>query len=1342
MRKILQSYLRRLTNLSGNNRSLLLMRLISDQFVDLHHFDFLNNKPSFSIIEELIERKNKISLCEVVDVRTALVNKLSHQLKKLQRIEKFIFEERGAKDLYVGWPFVRGMFADGTPVRCPLIFFPVELVEENNQWKLSLREDVSLSLNKSFLLAYAFYNQIKLDEGFLEYDLDGLDKDSVVFRTALYQLFKDGPVVVNFNQENFIDKLASFENYKKADFNAAQKVGKLKLFPEAVLGIFPQAGSYLVPDYISMMDNDKLEDITDFFMERSTSDETAQENAPPDTYRYLSKVKEEQTFTPFSMDAFQENALKAVKNGNSLVIQGPPGTGKSQLICNLIADYMARGRRVLLVCQKRAALDVVYKRLSEVEAADFVALVHDFKNDRKIIYQQIDKQINKIIEYSHKNNSLDAIHIERQFLQTSRRIDQLTEELEEFRHALFDEKECGVSVKELYLTSDIDGSTINIKQEYRHFTFPEVGAFVKKLKRNAFYAHKLMGKDFPWKERKNFAKYGLDELRIMQEIIHDVPVYQKEIVAKVALVLHTNIDLNIAAAVASKEEDMLKMLTLLDVEPAFQYFQHVMDHPEKEMEPLWLLNMERVIMGCYNGEGPELSLASDDLGSFQEVLQKRMDLRQNVFKYLKWIFLSGEKYFLKRVLAANGLPNNRKGFNTLVEKIDNRLNLEHNLTKLKEQPWLVDLPESYRKIDLQNWFYYQKKALDARIIVGTVRNFKEYFNVKSLTYTDFKQCVITLLDIVKVVPEKMAFWQAYLMPAQLHVLLHQEEEALQLQKTLQRDFDAMCEFDLLKEQLAPEEAIVIERLYDAVEDNFDDTLPLFQNSLRLAWIGHIETKYPVLRAVTSQKLQMMEEEMQQCVEEKLTISKEIFLLKARERTYQDVEYNRLKHRVTYRDLQHQVSKKRNIWPIRKLLGTFGEELFNLVPCWLASPESVSALFEMEPIFDLVIFDEASQCFAEKGIPAMFRGKQVVITGDDKQLSPFDLYRVRWEDEAEDQPAQEVDSLLDLARQYLMQVQLRSHYRSRSLDLIDFSNQHFYEGKLKLLPAFADLNNDNPAIKYIKVDGLWENQINQVEGEKVVALVEELLAACPEKEIGIVTFNATQQGFIMDLLEKTALERQFTIPASLFVKNIENVQGDEKDIIIFSIAYAPDKNGKMSMQFGSLNLEKGENRLNVAVTRAKDSIYVVSSIYPQQLKVTDSKHEGPGLLRKYLAYALNVSEGKYTPTLPEPGAFNPEWFLKKKIMQCDTSFSGVEISQQVPFADLSVTSNSRVTGLIVTDDDLYHQSVSVKEPHVYLPFAFKEKNWKYKMFYSREYWHDKLAVQEKVLKFINQAENNA
>jgi len=165
---------------------------------------------------------------------------------------------------------------------------------------------------------------------------------------------------------------------------------------------------------------------------------------------------------------------------------------------------------------------------------------------------------------------------------------------------------------------------------------------------------------------------------------------------------------------------------------------------------------------------------------------------------------------------------------------------------------------------------------------------------------------------------------------------------------------------------------------------------LFLNSWCLAWIDHIETKRPELTMVSSGKLNLLEIELREQIHIKQQISNEILLLRAREYITDNLEFNRLNNLVTYRDLYHQVTKKKRVWPLRKVVSEFEDELFKAVPCWLVSPESVSTIFPMKEMFDLVIFDEASQCFAERGIPAMYRAKQVVVAGDDQQLRPNDF----------------------------------------------------------------------------------------------------------------------------------------------------------------------------------------------------------------------------------------------------------------------------------------------------------------------------------------------------------------
>jgi hypothetical protein len=1331
-KNILQTYLRRLTNLSGNNRSLLLLRLHAEQLMDLHKLSFLNGEKSFEIINALIADNSK-KVCQILDSRLEANNEESKKLKKLQRIDRFIFEERGSNDLHVGWPFVRGKFSDGTIVRCPLVYFPVSIAEDGPHWVLQPREDAGISFNKSFLLAYSFYNKVKLEEDLLDTNFEDFEKDSTVFRTQLYQLL-DKKIEINFNTENFRDELTPFEEFKRESFETEHRNGELKLYPEAVLGIFPQAGSQLVPDYLHIIENNSFQDLETFFQTKNLS---STESLNGDQSVLSKPIKEEKIFAPFDIDAYQENAIKTIKHGNSIVIQGPPGTGKSQLICNLLSDTMAAGKKALLVCQKRAALDVVYSRLKHIGLGDFLGLVHDFQNDRKEIFAKIAHQVEHVEEYRALNRTVDVIQTERKFYQVCRRIDQIAEELEEFKSTLFDDRECGLSIKELYLTSELSGPTINVKQEYQYFTFNELDVFLRKLKSYVQYASNFEREDYVWRERKSFATLQPSNEKEMEEILSYIPKYQQKIATAVEKELGIQLNLQDCEALSLKEDDILGMISVLKDDETFRYFQAMWDENDDETSLLWLSNMERVVLNCFEGEQPEVTIANNQLGVFQEALQHRMDARTNLFRWIMWELFSKEKALVKRILIANGLAYNKIGLDILEQRIDSRLNLEHHLTALKKKMWLIDLPVDYKKGSMQTWFEKQKLATRAKLIFNTLREIKDSIILQKYSRQEFISLMRRLLFIVNDIPQKKIEWLKYLTRYQISQLIHDPTLEKEFIKTLKRDFDNLAEYDKLKEGILFHEKEVIGKLCDHVQEwSAADMEKLFQNSLRLTWIDHIETKYPILRAVSSMKMETLQNELQQLVAEKQNLCKELLLVRVRESVYERLEYNRLNNLITYRDLQHQVTKKKKLWPLRKLIAEFDSELFQLMPCWMASPESVSAIFPMTEMFDVVIFDEASQCFSERGIPAMYRGKQILIAGDDKQLRPSELYQTRWDEENEN-PDVEVESLLELSKRYLSSLQLQGHYRSQRMELIDFSNQYFYEGKLQLLPHRDILNQDEPAIQYHKVDGLWENHTNLQEATTIVDIVFQIIDRQPGKEIGVVTFNAPQQMLVMDLLEAEATRRGQPIPGTLFVKNIENVQGDEKDIIIFSIGYAPDQKGKMKMQFGSLNTAGGENRLNVAVTRAREKIILVTSIWPEQLKVQGIKNEGPKLLKKYLQYAKDVHEGAYKPYAKPPMVKHKEWYLSNRIKQWgeDRLSRFVFQTETMPFSDVGVLHGKQHLGIILTDDVRYCTSLSVKHSHAYIPAILTQKNWKYQMVFSRNFWKDREKIESGLMVFI-------
>lgn len=1324
---VLRTFRRRLTNLSSRNRSLLLTSLPAGQFLDVQETDFLLNKPAFSVIADLIGRKPAVALCEVLDPRQERSNEVSRKLRRIDRTARFIEEERGTEDLYIGWPFVKGKFLDDTVIHGPLLFFPVQIEQQGKFWKLTRRGDELAFLNPTLALAYGQFNQVKIPDEVVEKTFDEFDRDPLVFRTQLYEWLKTTPLEINFNQELFTDSLHFFNKQTGKDLTQLERTGELKLFPEAVLGIFPQAGSFLVPDYDALlakgvgeraegrelpMQLDEWElEITDTSPSALTS-----LSVPP------RPMLEKSIHTPLPMDASQEAALRAVKAGHGLVVQGPPGTGKSQLIANLMADAAASGKRVLLVCQKRAALDVVQERLRQVGMEPFLALIHDFQDDRRALYAQIAEQINQIDAYRQQNNSLNAVLLERDFELESRRIDETVAELEAFKKALFNTDECGVSAKELYLTTDSESSNLALADIYPQFHLANVDNFVRRLTDYAAYEQRL-GLTHLWKDRVSFASFTNADLGKADQTITRWAQWRETANQQTAPLIGQPLALAQLTDWLAHDWELTALLALLDTADAEQLWEVIKqlrrtpNHLLFSTEEAKLEQLAKAWDEALETPGPELSIHTPDLRSFRTLLADAITARSSWVSWQWWQMTNAGKAQLQTVVSANALDGSEPGLQTLAVKVDKRIRVEairHEAGSLLVGLSLPEAPDSLRLLRRAH------HIVERLVAIGPLQQLPESV---WQTQERFVNVVRQLLALSTTIEQQRIASSVYLTANQLAHIWQDEAFGPRLRQSLRNDFDLLTEADRLQEGFSDAEQLVMERLKPLEPAEW---VKQFDKSLRRAWLDHLEGLYPELRSVSSLKMAQWEQALQESIQRKQALSRDILLVKLREQTYRNLTFNRLNNVVTYRDLLHQTTKKRNVWPVRKLMESFADEVFKLVPCWLASPESISAMFPLqEGLFDLVIFDEASQCFAENGIPAIVRGKQVVVTGDNQQLRPSDLYRTRLDENEQDDEtpiALEVESLLELAAQQLPQVSLLEHYRSRSLDLISFSNHHFYGDKLSLLPHFDEANQHEPAIRYRNVKGIWQHTTNPVEAEAVVQLLEQLQTEMPGRSIGIVTFNYPQQQLIQDMLESNAEVRTSALSANsashLFVKNIENVQGDERDIIIFSIGYAPDERGRVSANFGSLNARGGENRLNVAVTRARERIYVITSLWPDQLNVADAANEGPKLLKAYLSYALNVAQEQFQPT-PHPQQALPSDSLLKTRLAADCP----NWRPELPFADLTVKADDTYESLVLTDDDAYYQQTT-KQAHAYLPIALTTRKWPFRRVWSREYWRQK------------------
>jgi very-short-patch-repair endonuclease len=383
-------------------------------------------------------------------------------------------------------------------------------------------------------------------------------------------------------------------------------------------------------------------------------------------------------------------------------------------------------------------------------------------------------------------------------------------------------------------------------------------------------------------------------------------------------------------------------------------------------------------------------------------------------------------------------------------------------------------------------------------------------------------------------------------------------------------------------------------------------------------------------------------------------------------------------------LLHEAHKQRRHWPIRRLFAEIPNLLVRLKPCLLMSPLSVSQFLDPTRInFDLVIFDEASQIRTEDAVGAIYRGSKLVTCGDNKQLPPTAFFEEGMSEEYDDQEIEEAfdvfPSILDECVAIGMPLGwLRWHYRSKHESLIAFSNHQFYGNKLVTFPGS---NSRDPKLgiefRYI-AGGVYDRsgrRDNPREAEEIVRLVSQHFFEYPNRSLGVVAFSIAQMTAIQDRIEKLMRERPELQSyfkedrlEGFFIKNLENVQGDERDVMIFSVGYGKDASGKLDMRmFGPLTRAGGERRLNVAVTRAREKVILVSSIRAADLDLSNTRAPGVLALHRYLEYAERGAEA-LNLKMYEPGEFESP--LEREVASA-IRFLGYEVVPQVGYSGFRI-----------------------------------------------------------------------
>ena len=462
-------------------------------------------------------------------------------------------------------------------------------------------------------------------------------------------------------------------------------------------------------------------------------------------------------------------------------------------------------------------------------------------------------------------------------------------------------------------------------------------------------------------------------------------------------------------------------------------------------------------------------------------------------------------------------------------------------------------------------------------------------------------------------------------------------------------------------------------------------------------------------------------------------------------------------------LKRELNKQRRLMPLRKLFMAIPNLITALRPCFMMSPLSVSVFLEAQSYnFDLVIFDEASQVHTEDAIGAIMRGKQTIIVGDTKQLPPTSFFSTSLNDEdydidsdetIESEDAGAFESVLDEAVAVLPERSLRWHYRSRDEHLIAFSNIKVYNSQLITFPSPIERAPDT-GVEYIYVkDGVYDRggkKNNLIEAKKVTDLVFEHFCKYPNRSLGVVTFSEAQQNAVDAAIRQRRLQDsrfdKFFIEDKeepFFIKNLENVQGDERDTIIFSIGYAKDSRGIMYMNFGPLSRDGGYRRLNVAITRAKYNVKLVGSISANDIDLDKTSSEGVKMLRSYIEFAQQgiialEKELTYNYNLDFESPFEEAVydFLQSKgynvVTQVGCSGFRIDMAVKDPI------NTSKFAIGIECDGAAYHSSRTARERDRLRQTILEDMGWTIYRIWSADWIKDQTTEEEKLVNAIEKA----
>ena len=908
-------------------------------------------------------------------------------------------------------------------------------------------------------------------------------------------------------------------------------------------------------------------------------------------------------------DSSQLEAVQNAANGKSFCLQGPPGSGKSQTITNMISTFLGQRKKVLFVSEKIAALNVVFENLRRAKLSEFALEIHSNKASKK---EFIEKLYTAATLPRYELNVRTKI-TESRYLSLKNKLNHY----EQLLHQMIPGLECSLfDLYSMYLGNDVNPLGIHLDLE--DFNIMTLDEIILLFNEYTIYTE-YIGSDY---RKSGLYGLNLENINNLGELATNFSV----------AIEHVQKLINVRNQLNESSLGM-KFDNVMDIYNGLSYMERINKTKTYNKYLFIKASRNRLLNAIdkYNTISPNLKC--DELALYDaNIVNEDLDLcYKKIEENNKGLFKNAEfKEYSTKIL------NHRKNKKAKAEEI---------LEEIKK----ISAYKRYYAV-AKNYINDLNKYLGNYEDYDLAQVFKDCQTLSTLPDMDISE---ERFKVLKEEAIKIPSY-TYFKPDSIHLMsaakIFYKKDIDLYTSTLERIYDRFVaiyqELDYLYNY---QELMVIVgkmkryKCLDFLHTYLDYQLPIeeigdcYKKTFVKQKIDEIHETHDDFKNFDRAKTDDIINEFRDLDEKMFHINRDFIISENSQMRQVDIVEG-----SQFKLLDKEYNKTRRQLPIRTLLEKIMELALEIKPVFLMSPLSVSTYLASElNMFDVVIFDEASQIFACDAFGSIYRGKQCIVIGDTKQMPPTSFFQASAEtigsqvdEETEVEEENDLDSILDKASELFETKALKWHYRSRTEELIVFSNNNFYNSNLITIPQSRHHERGFGIDYYYIPEGRYDmtSRTNPLEAQAICDMVFEHLDNSTQS-VGVVAFSNVQAELIQSLIDKRLRKQpkyeKFFDPEleePVFVKNLESVQGDERDRIIFSICYGYNNEGKFYQRFGPLNASGGERRLNVAVTRAKINVSVVASIHYNDIK-DNPNSEGVTRFKEYLKFAEYVVDDK-------------------------------------------------------------------------------------------------------------------